>query len=214
MPMPDNGFLWRPNDNSARTNLRYTLEAQKWVNAVSSAQRRSQPRSISGDLAFIGMVFELILSVTLLILLGLLQLVKALVQLIETGIQNHNSKRKDQVDPANESEQENIPESQWNFEREPDVVWNIKKEKQYPKGLQLIFYTEYGYLRWFWQFLILLVFIFIVEIVVLGILSHYFPAHFRVNDETMIFAGVVSLYFALTGAGDKDLLRESITISA
>src|SRR5690606_25080487 len=96
MPLSDNGFLWRPNDNSAKTNLRYSLEAQKWVNAVSSAQRRSQPRSISGDLAFIGMVFELILSVTLLILLGLLQLVKGMLQLSETGIQNHKSKRKEQ----------------------------------------------------------------------------------------------------------------------
>ena len=202
MPLSDNGFLWRPNDNSAKTNLRYTLEAEKWVNAVSSAQRKAQPRSISGDLAFIGMVFELVLSVSLLILLGLLQLIKALVQLIETGIQNHKTKVKDQVDKGNESEHQHTPESQYNFERKPDAVWNFKKEKRYPEGWQLIFYTEYGYLRWFWQFLILLVFIFIVEIVALGILSHYFPAHIRVNDETMIFAGLVSLYFALTGAGD------------
>ena len=202
MPMPDNGFIWRPNDNSARTNLRYTLEAEKWVNAVSSAQRKAQPRSISGDLAFIGMVFELVLSVTLLILLGLLQLVKGMVQLIETGIENHQTRIKEKKDSGNEDDQEPVTKSQWHFEREPDAVWNFKKEKKYPEGLQLIFYTEYGYLRWFWQFLILFVFIFIVEIVVLGILSHYFPAHIRVNDETMIFAAIVSLWFALTGAGE------------
>src|SRR5690606_26578308 len=117
-----------------------------WVNAVSSAQRRSQPRSISGDLAFIGMVFELILSITLLILLGLLQLVKGMIQLIETGIENHKTRIKEKQNSGKEDEQEPVIKSQWIFEREPDVVWNIKKEKQYPHGLQLIFYTEYGYL--------------------------------------------------------------------
>ncbi len=202
MPMPDNGFQWRPNDNSATTNLRYTLEAQKWVNAVSSAQRKAQPRSISGDLAFIGMVFELVLSVKLLILLGMLQLIKALVQLIETGIQNHKSGIKDQKEEGNVSQQEQAPESQWNFEREPDVVWDISNEKQYPKGWQLIFYTEWGRLRHIWQFLYLLVFIFIILLVVLWLLSLWIPEHVHINKEVMIFAGAISLWNAFLGVDD------------
>lgn len=97
MPMPDNGFQWRPNDNSALTDLRYTLEAEKWVNAVSSAQRKAQPRSISGDLAFISMAFHLVFSVSLLILLGLLQLVTGLVRLVETRLQKNSGRNKNEV---------------------------------------------------------------------------------------------------------------------
>lgn len=202
MPLSDNGFLWRPNDNSAKTNLRYTLEAEKWVNAVSSAQRKSQPRSISGDLAFIGMVFELVLSVTLLILLGVLQLIKSLVQLIETGVQNQRTKIKDQKDEGNTRQQEQVPDSEWNFKKEPDAVWNITNEKQYPTGWQLIFFTEWGRLRHIWQFLYLLVSIFIIIVVVLWLLSLWIPDYVHINKEVLIFAGVVSVWNAFLGVDD------------
>jgi len=82
--MSDNGFKWRPNDNSSTTNLRYTLEAEKWVNAVSAAQRKAQPRSFNKDLAVIAMIIQFILSIGLLVLLGSLMLIKSVIYFIES----------------------------------------------------------------------------------------------------------------------------------
>jgi len=188
--MPNNGFKWRPNDNSAQTNLRYTLEAEKWVNAVSSAQRKAQPRSISGDLAFISMVFQLVFSVSLLILLGLLQLVTSLVRVVESGLKNKTGRK---------GEDHTATETGENEEKKPDAVWNFKKETGYPRGLQLIFYTEYGRLRHIWQFLYLLVFIFIILVVVLWLLSLWIPDYVHINKEVLIFAGAISLWNAFLG---------------
>ncbi len=190
MPMPDNGFQWRPNDNSATTNLRYTLEAQKWVNAVSSAQRNSGSRSVSADFAFIGMLIELIFSILLLVLLGVLQLITSLVRLIETGVKNNSG------GDGNEEQDLGIVSEDG---KEPDAVWNFTDEKQYPKGWQLIFYTSWGRLRQIWQFLYLLVFIFIILLVVLWLLSLWIPNHVHINNEVLIFAGAVSLWNAFLG---------------
>lgn len=66
MPMPNNGFKWRSNDNSATTLLRYELEAEKWVNAVNRAQAKAQPRSVAKDFAFISNLLQLIFCVVLL----------------------------------------------------------------------------------------------------------------------------------------------------
>jgi hypothetical protein len=193
MPMPDNGFKWRPNDNSARTNLRYSLEAEKWVNAVSSAQRKARPRSISGDLAFISMAFELVVSVLLLILLGVLQLVTGLVRLVETQLQKKSSGTK------NKEEEPGIANEEG---KKPDAIWNITNGKQYPKGWQLIFYTSWGRVRHIWQFLYLLVFIFIIVIVVFWLLSLWIPEYFYINKEALIFAGGVSVWNAFLGVDD------------
>lgn len=193
MPMPNNGFKWRPNDNSATTNLRYTLEAEKWVNAVSAAQRRSKPRSISGDLAFIGMLLELVFSITLLILLGLLQLITALIQLVETSLRKKSGsgdqKRAEKITPER-------------AEKEPDAVWNMKPETRYPKGWQLIFWTSWGELRSFWKFLFLWISIFLIEITVFFMLGQFWPEHFRIYRGSLIFAAGVSLFFAFTGMDD------------
>jgi len=191
--MPDNGFKWRPNDNSARTNLRYSLEAEKWVNAVSSAQRKARPRSISGDLAFISMAFELVVSVLLLILLGVLQLVTGLVRLVETQLQKKSSGTK------NKEEEPGIANEEG---KKPDAIWNITNEKQYPKGWQLIFYTSWGHVRHIWQFLYLLVFIFIIVIVVFWLLSLWILEYFYINKEVLIFAAAVSLWNAFLGVDD------------
>ena len=193
MPMPDNGFQWRPNDNSALTDLRYTLEAEKWVNAVSSAQRKAQPRSISGDLAFISIAFELVVSVLLLILLGVLQLVTGLVRLVETQLQKKSGGNKN-VGKAQGIENEEG--------KGPDAIWNITNEKQYPTGWQLIFYTDWGRVRHIWQFLYLLVFIFIIVVVVLWLLSLWIPEYFHINKEVLIFAAAVSLWNAFLGVDD------------
>ena len=199
--MPNNGFQWRPNDNSATTNLRYTLEAEKWVNAVSSAQRRAQPRSISGDLAFIGMVIQLILCVILLIVLGTLQLIKALIQLVETAV-NNNRNNRNTTDRKDKISEAKVEEDFIGITKKPDKVWTIKKEEQYPTGWQLIFWNRYGRLRIFWQFIYLLVFIFIIEVVVLYLLSLWIPDYVSMNKEVLIFAGGVSLWNAFLGTGD------------
>lgn len=193
MPMPNNDFQWRPNDNSATTNLRYTLEAQKWVNAVSSAQRKSSPRSISGDIAFIGMLLELVFSVALLILLGVLQLITALVRFVETGLNTAgNGKDKTGISYKNIYDEG----------RKPDAVWDMQEPEKYPTGLQLIFYTSYGTLRTIWKFLFLLVSIFIILVLTLYLLSQWIPNHFIISKGTLIFAAGVSLWNAFLGVDD------------
>ncbi|TRO66967.1 hypothetical protein [Christiangramia sabulilitoris] len=191
MPMPDNGFKWRPNDNSATTNLRYTLEAEKWVSAVASAQRKSSPRSMSGDLAFIGLLLELVFSVTLLILLGLLQLITAVIRLLEISL---NKKR----DPKGQKE-EGLKLDR--VEKKPDFVWDMR-EKRYPSGWQLIFWTSWGELRSFWKFIYLWIAIFLIEVAALFILAEIWPEHLRFYRDTVIFAAVLSLFFAFTGMDD------------
>ena len=196
MPMSNNGFKWRPNDNSAITNLRYTLEAEKWVNAVSSAQRKAQPRSVSGDLAFISSLIQFVFCILLLILLGLLQLITAIVRFLETRIaqgSNPDKKRtQDKLEKQIELEDE----------KKPDAVWNMKSEKRYPEGWQLIFWTSWGRLRHIWQFLYLLISIFIIEMIVLFLLSQWIPDYVQINKEVMIFAGGVSLWNAFLGVDE------------
>ena len=68
MPM-NNGFKWRPNDNGALTNLRYNLEAEKWVNAVRGAERTLPTGNFGGDLNFIGNLIQLPLLLVFLILM-------------------------------------------------------------------------------------------------------------------------------------------------
>ena len=199
MPMPYEEFNWRPNDNSATTNLRYTLEAEKWVNAVSSAQRRAQPRSISGDLAFIGMVIQLVLCVVLLIVLGILQLIKALIKLVETSVNNRKNNKRSSTIRKDKISEEKVEDDLTVFSKKPDKVWTIKKEKQYPTGWQLIFWNRWGGLRIFWQFIYLLVFIFIIEVVVLYLVSLWIPNYVSMNKEVLIFAGGVSLWNAFLG---------------
>ena len=199
MPMPYDNFNWRPNDHSATTNLRYTLEAEKWVNAVSSAQRRAQPRSISGDLAFIGMVIQLILCVVLLIVLGILQLIKALIRFVETGINNHKKNKRNTAIRRDQISEKKVEEDFPGAGKEPDKVWTIKKEKKYPTGWQLIFWNRYGRLRTFWQFIYLLVSIFIIEVVVFYLLSLWIPSYVSINKEVLIFAAGVSLWNAFLG---------------
>ncbi|MDT0688763.1 hypothetical protein RM549_03150 [Salegentibacter sp. F188] len=190
--MPNNGFKWRPNDNSATTNLRYTLEAEKWMKAVSSAQGKARPRSIWRDLGMISMLFELVFSVILLILLGLLQLITALIRFVETNIQNKSGSGKEQV--REKSEPENIEE------HKPDVVWNIKKEKRYPSGLQLIFWNSWGEVREIWRFLLMFVFIFACVISVFYLLSFWSSGQVHIGMGGYLVAGAISLWNAFIGS--------------
>ena len=72
--MPSQGqrqeFLWRPNDNSPTTLTRYSLEAEHWVKAFNAAQRKHQPRTLQGELGFVAVLFQLVVS--LLVFCGLL----------------------------------------------------------------------------------------------------------------------------------------------
>ena len=68
MPMPGN-FNWRPNSNDSLTNLRYDLEASKWVNSVNKAQRNLPTGNFAGDLGFIGSVIALPLLLIFFILM-------------------------------------------------------------------------------------------------------------------------------------------------
>jgi hypothetical protein len=183
MPMSDNGFKWRPNDNSAKTNLRYTLEAEKWISAVSSAQSRSQSRSFSKDLAVIGMVIQLILNVFLLILIGILMLIKSVIYFIESKItSSRNTESK--------------------TEEKTDFSGSTVKLGGDRSFLQYIFYNRYMELREIWQFLYLAIFIFIIEIVCMHILGQFWPEHFELKKDSLIFLSGVSIFFAFTGMGD------------
>ena len=199
MPLPYEEFNWRPNDNSAQTNLRYTLEAEKWVNAVSSAQRRAQPRSVSGDLAFISSLIQLVLCVLLLVVLLVLQLVKALTKFVETGIRNAAAARRRRRMSRNyigELGQGTRPDAVWNFKKKR------KKRSRYPRGWKLIFFTSWGRLRYFWEFLYLFVYIFIIEMIVLLFFNRHFPNYVDINRDVLIFAGVISFWNACQGVGE------------
>ena len=70
--MSNSNFQWRPNDNGALTNLRYNLEASKWVQAVRSAKLRHKPmtfKSFIGDVNFVGNLIQLPLLLIFMIFL-------------------------------------------------------------------------------------------------------------------------------------------------
>jgi hypothetical protein len=79
MPMSNNNFVWRPNDNGAITNIRYSLEANKWVQAVRSAETRNRPmtaKRFKGDLDFIGNLIQLPLLLIFMIILIPVRIIK------------------------------------------------------------------------------------------------------------------------------------------
>lgn len=65
MPMPGN-FKWRPNDNSSQTNLRYDLEAEKWIKAVNNAKSSNPKVTLTSFKSDLSAIFT-ILSVPLLL---------------------------------------------------------------------------------------------------------------------------------------------------
>jgi hypothetical protein len=69
-------FLWRPNDNSVTTRTRYDLEAEHWVRAFKSAERKHRPSSIKADLNVIGLLIQLVFSLLLLIVLSVIEFFK------------------------------------------------------------------------------------------------------------------------------------------
>jgi len=72
-------FVWRPNDNSVTTNLRYDLEAAHWVKALKGASVNTTA-SLGEVLGVIG----LILSLVFLIILFIVQVIVEIVNFIST----------------------------------------------------------------------------------------------------------------------------------
>ena len=61
-PRERQDYLWRPNDNSSTTRLRYDLEAEHWYKSFKSAERKHKTSSIREDLSVIGIVLQLVFS--------------------------------------------------------------------------------------------------------------------------------------------------------
>ena len=72
-------FVWRPNDNSVQTNLRYDLEAEHWVKAFKGASTKSSA-SFSKDLMVIGLIISLIINLIFFVLICITELVKWILE--------------------------------------------------------------------------------------------------------------------------------------
>ncbi|WP_242093151.1 hypothetical protein [Aestuariivivens sediminicola] len=69
-------YLWRPNDESSTTRMRYELEADHWYRAFKSAERKHRPTSLKSDLAVIGLIFSLVGSLLVLVIALIIEFVK------------------------------------------------------------------------------------------------------------------------------------------
>jgi hypothetical protein len=67
MSPSNNNFQWRPNDNSATTNLRYDLEAAHWVKSFKSASANTSV-SLAEAFGIIGLILAFALTLVFLIL--------------------------------------------------------------------------------------------------------------------------------------------------
>jgi len=77
--MPNKNFQWRPNDNGPVTNIRYNLEAEKWVSAVKSAESSFPKTNIGADMGFIGTILIIPLCLLIFIILIPIKLIRELV---------------------------------------------------------------------------------------------------------------------------------------
>ncbi len=73
--MPGN-YNWRPNDNSPSTNLRYKLEANKWMDALRSAEAIAPKPNYRSDLGFIAALIQIPLLLLFIILMIPILLIK------------------------------------------------------------------------------------------------------------------------------------------
>ncbi len=100
MPLNNNDFNWRPNDNSGLTLLRFKLETDKWYNAVRNAQLHGV-RSIGRDLSFFLSLFQLLFCLLLLILLLFINILKSLLSMFVTeDYNNHEDKIVSETKPV------------------------------------------------------------------------------------------------------------------
>lgn len=68
-------YLWRPNDNSVKTNLRYDIEASKWMDSIKNSSPSPTPSfgEVSG---FLGLLFSFVFNLIWFIALNVIDLVK------------------------------------------------------------------------------------------------------------------------------------------
>ena len=89
--MPTQGerqnFLWRPNDNSSTTRLRYDLEAEHWVKAFESSSCKSTTRksstSFSKNMAGLGLLFPAVFDLLSLLFTLFSNILKCIISLIK-----------------------------------------------------------------------------------------------------------------------------------
>lgn len=76
MPIGNNNFDWRPNDQSGLTNIRYSIEAQKWYDNLSDIHRSQMSGlgSLASSFNFVSMVISLFFCVLLVICLTVLSI--------------------------------------------------------------------------------------------------------------------------------------------
>lgn len=185
MPMPDSGFQWRPNDNSAQTLLRYELEAEKWVNAIGRAKSRTRRGSISKDLYAIGMILQLLILVPLLIVLIVLQGIKAVLKFLR-----EKAERKNRIA---EMREKGYPESEIS-------LWLDSPSGR--KRPSLLLFDSRGNLWFVWQFVLWFIFIFSFTFVFVAITTSIFNIDNDMKDVYfLIFIGGLSAWFAFLGAG-------------
>ena len=70
MSTQNNNFLWRPNDNSVTTNLRYDLEMNHWLKSFKSSTVSSTFK-FSSSFVVIGLIFSLAINLIFFILICL-----------------------------------------------------------------------------------------------------------------------------------------------
>jgi hypothetical protein len=77
--MPTQGerqnYMWRPNDNSSTTKLRYDLEAEHWYTAFKNAESKNKPTDWGATFGIIGMVITLVFNIIWMLLYGLKKLI-------------------------------------------------------------------------------------------------------------------------------------------
>jgi len=71
-------YLWKPNDNSIKTKIRYDLEAAHWLDSVKNATPNTT--SFSDAWGFVGLVLSMAFNILLLIFFILIDLIKWVIR--------------------------------------------------------------------------------------------------------------------------------------
>ena len=73
-------YLWRPNDNSPKTNLRYDLEASHWLDSLK--HNSPKPTASFGEVfGFLGLLLSFTFNVIFFIILTLVEIVKYIIKI-------------------------------------------------------------------------------------------------------------------------------------
>lgn len=68
-------FLWRENDQSPRTNLKFELEASHWLSAIKNSTPSPTP-TFSQVSGFIGLLLSFTFNILHFVILSIIELVK------------------------------------------------------------------------------------------------------------------------------------------